>query len=336
MRELIISGNDSGQRLNKYLLKYLNNAPSSFVYKMLRKKNITLNGKKAAGDEILEDKDIVKLFLSEDTIEKLKKQGDVYSDEKSKNSKINKKQGQELQILYKTNDMIAVHKPVGILSQKASFDDYSINEMIVDYCMQNGLYTNDTTFTPSVCNRLDRNTSGIIMAGTSLKGSQYLSEIIRNGKIEKYYFALVDGLIDKDIEQKAYIKKDNDKNISVVINADVSDSINNKRSGYDYIETHFMPLSSNGRYTLLKIHLITGKSHQIRAGLKELGYPIAGDYKYGNSEVNRYFRNKYGLKSQFLHAGQLILPDGTIITDPLPKLFKNICSGEHLNYKLTG
>lgn len=331
MRELIISGNDSGQRLNKYLLKYLNNAPSSFVYKMLRKKNITLNGKKAAGDEILEDKDIVKLFLSEDTIEKFKKQGDVYSDGKSRNSKVNKQKASDLQILFKTNDIIAVHKPVGILSQKACADDYSINEMIVEYCMQNGLCKNDTTFIPSVCNRLDRNTSGIITAGISLKGSQYLSEIIRNGKIEKYYFAVVKGLIDKDIEQKAYIKKDNDKNISVIINAGISDNIN----GYDCIETHFTPLSSNGRYTLLKIHLITGKSHQIRAGLKELGYPIAGDYKYGDARVNRYFRNKYGLKSQFLHAGQLILPDGTVINDPLPKLFINVCSGEHLNYKLT-
>lgn len=335
MRELIISGNDSGQRLNKYLLKYLGNAPSSFVYKMLRKKNITLNGKKAAGDEILEDNDIVKLFLSDETIEKFKKQADVISDGESRNSKINKQKAFNLQILYKTNDIIAVHKPVGILSQKACADDYSINEMIVEYCTQNGLYKNDTTFTPSVCNRLDRNTSGIITAGISLKGSQYLSEIIRNGKIEKYYFAVVNGLIDKDIEQKAYIKKDNDKNISVIINADASDSINNKKPGYDYIETYFTPLSSNGRYTLLKIHLITGKSHQIRAGLKELGYPIVGDYKYGNSEVNRYFRNKYGLKSQFLHAGQLILPDGTVITDPLPKLFIDVCTGEHLNYKLT-
>ncbi|MDE5872862.1 MAG: RluA family pseudouridine synthase, partial [Lachnospiraceae bacterium] len=119
MRELKISGNDTGQRLNKYLMKYLDKAPSSFVYKMLRKKNITLNGKKAVGDEILEDNDIVTLFLSEETIDKFKKHTGGVSSDFNKNQKhIN------LNILYKTSDIVAVHKDVGVLSQKAKADDY--------------------------------------------------------------------------------------------------------------------------------------------------------------------------------------------------------------------
>lgn len=322
MRELKISGNDAGQRLNKYLMKYLDKAPSSFVYKMLRKKNITLNGKKAVGDEILEDNDIVTLFLSEETIDKFKKHaGGLSSDFNKKNQKhIN------LSILYKTSDILAVHKDVGVLSQKAKADDYSINEMIVDYCQKEGIVLSDSTFKPSVCNRLDRNTSGIILAGISLKGSRYLSKILRTRELEKYYFAVVKGLMDKETEQKAYITKDSGKNVSEIVNADAFTG----KEDYDYIETYFMPLSSNGKYTLLKIHLITGKSHQIRAGLKALGYPIIGDYKYGDTAVNAYFRNKYGLKSQFLHAGQVILPDKTVIDDPLPKLFQDICEGEHL------
>lgn len=341
MRELKISGNDTGQRLNKYLMKYLDKAPSSFVYKMLRKKNITLNGKKAAGDEILEDNDIVTLFLSEETIDKFKKHTDGVS------SDFNKKNQHHihLSILYKTSDILAVHKDAGVLSQKAKADDYSINEMIVDYCQKERIVPSDSTFKPSVCNRLDRNTSGIILAGISLKGSRYLSKLLRTRGLEKYYFAVVKGLLNKETKQKAYITKDSGKNVSELVSAEIfknniaakkEDAKNimqktiSQKEDYDYIETYFTPLSSNGKYTLLKIHLITGKSHQIRAGLKALGHPIIGDYKYGDADVNAYFKDKYGLKSQLLHAGQVILPDKTVIDDPLPKLFQDICEGEHL------
>lgn len=325
MRELKISGNDAGQRFNKYLMKYLDKAPSSFVYKMLRKKNITLNGKKAAGDEILEDNDIVTLFLSEETIEKFKKNG---ANKKNKNN-INQN-NTNLKILYKTNDILAVHKDVGMLSQKAAAEDYSMNEQIADYCQKEGIVASGSTFKPSVCNRLDRNTSGIILAGISLKGSQYLSKVLRTREVEKYYFAVVNGFMDKATKQKAYIRKDSVKNVSGVVDVkEFTDDFVSKED-YDYIETYFTPISSNGTYTLLKIHLITGKSHQIRAGLKALGYPIIGDYKYGDAAVNAYFRHKYGLKSQLLHAGQVILPDKTVIDDPLPKLFFDICEGENL------
>ncbi len=394
MRELKISGNDAGQRLNKYLMKYLDKAPSSFVYKMLRKKNITLNGKKAAGDEILEDNDIVTLFLSEETIDKFKISASVLSSDVNKNSKIsasglssdvNRKSKMfasslssdfnrqskmsaascSLKILYKTNDIIAVHKDAGVLSQKAKADDYSMNEQIADYCQNEGIVASGSTFKPSVCNRLDRNTSGIILAGISLRGSQYLSKLLRTREVEKYYFAVVKGIMDQETEQKAYITKDNGKNVSELVDTkefaekfaddfvtpkddtekimpDMTQNVMrnitpnikkktiNRKEDYDYIETYFTPISNNGTYTLLKIHLITGKSHQIRAGLKAIGYPIIGDYKYGDAAVNAYFRHKYGLKSQLLHAGQVILPDKTVIDDPLPKLFQDICKGEHL------
>lgn len=335
MRELKISGNDAGQRFNKYLMKYLDKAPSSFVYKMLRKKNITLNGKKAAGDEILQDNDIVTLFLSEETIEKFKMSAASYSDygaDKKNENNVNQNNtnNARLKILYKTSDILAVHKDAGVLSQKAKAEDYSINEQIADYCQKEGIVPYDSTFKPSVCNRLDRNTSGIILAGISLKGSQYLSRILRTREVEKYYFAVVKGIMDKETEQKAYIRKDSGKNVSEVVDVkEFTDDFVSKKD-YDYIETYFTPISNNGSYTFLKIHLITGKSHQIRAGLKAIGYPIIGDYKYGDAAVNAYFRHKYGLKSQLLHAGQVILPDKTIIDDPLPQLFQDICEGENL------
>ena len=139
MQELTITDLEAGQRLNKYMMKYLNQAPSSFIYKMLRKKNITRNGKKASGDEILECGDVLKVFLADETIEKFR----VVNTEKthSNNMKqhdtgISKQEpGIALQILYQDSDILAVHKPAGVLSQKAQKDDYSINEAIIDYCL---------------------------------------------------------------------------------------------------------------------------------------------------------------------------------------------------------
>ena len=159
MQELTITDLEAGQRLNKYMMKYLNQAPSSFIYKMLRKKNITRNGKKASGDEILECGDVIKLFLADETIEKfrvVKSAGSATSDGSAQASR--QKPGITLQILYQDPDILAVHKPVGVLSQKAKKDDYSINEAIVDYCLSMRILTVKQleTFHPSISNRLDR------------------------------------------------------------------------------------------------------------------------------------------------------------------------------------
>lgn len=187
MQELTITDLEAGQRLNKYMMKYLNQAPSSFIYKMLRKKNITRNGKKASGDEILECGDVIKLFLADETIEKfrvVKSAGSATSDGSAQASR--QKPGITLQILYQDPDILAVHKPVGVLSQKAKKDDYSINEAIVDYCLSMRILTVKQleTFHPSISNRLDRNTSGIILAGISLKGSQTLARILKGHTCE--------------------------------------------------------------------------------------------------------------------------------------------------------
>jgi len=328
MIELKISSNDSGQRLNKYLLKYLNNAPSSFIYKMIRKKNIVLNDKKAKGDEILSANDSVKLYLSDDTIKKFRNSNtlNVAMNTGNNSAKF------DLQILYTDTDVLAVHKPAGILSQKSQKDDISINEHIINYCYNNYDMALFQTFKPSICNRLDRNTSGIILAGKTLKGSQYLSEKLKSRDIDKYYYTIVNGLISNEIHSIAYIKKDKDNNISEVISEEIYKQKHINVSEYDKIETIFIPVSSNHKFTLLKIKLITGKSHQIRAHLKNLGFPIIGDTKYGSKNINLYIKNTYKLTHHLLHAGECII-DNIIIKDPLPELFKNICENEGLETK---
>lgn len=315
MQELTITDLEAGQRLNKYMMKYLNQAPSSFIYKMLRKKNITRNGKKASGDEILECGDVIKVFLADETIEKFR----VVQASKQTS-------GITLQILYQDPDILAVHKPVGVLSQKAKKDDYSINEAIVDYCLSMRILNAKQleTFHPSISNRLDRNTSGIILAGISLKGSQTLARILKGHTCEKYYYTIVAGEMKQCIHEKAYIVKDTKKNQSKIQK--------HESPGASMIETAFTPLCTKNGFTLLQVQLFTGKSHQIRAHLQSLGYPMAGDTKYGNPAVNRKLRERYHLNHQLLHAGRLVLPDIPEITDPLPAEFKKIADGLELKF----
>lgn len=353
MTEICVSDRDDGQRLNKYLMKYLNEAPASFVYKMLRKKNIVINGTRAKGDEILCSGDVITLYLSDETIAKFRRGNitpnhlaDVSSDTKNGISANN------LMVLYQNEDIMAVHKPAGVLSQKAKADDYTINECIVDYCRAKGVLDAHAfeTFTPSVCNRLDRNTSGILLAGISLHGSQYLTRILKARQADKYYYTIVRGELCDSLHVKAYIRKDREENMSAIISEsdyaklpDKYDKNNTENAGshckadYAKIETMFIPLDVVSGYTLLKVKLITGKSHQIRAHLKFLGYPVLGDTKYGDVAVNNRMRKQYKLKHHLLHAGMVVLyqnldqKEQIVIRDDVPDMFRTIGKGLGLN-----
>lgn len=294
MRELIISKNEANQRLDKYLAKYLNQAPTSFIYKMLRKKNIVLNGKKAAGKEKLQAGDSVKLFLAEDTIEKFIEQ---------KHTVRKRLPGHMPEVIYEDADVLLLNKPAGMLSQKANPSDVSVVDYITEYLLRSGQVTETDlhTFHPGICNRLDRNTSGLIAAGKSLAGLQELSLGFYDRTFRKYYHCLVKGKVDKQIHLNGYLKKDHRTNRVTVIQESETDA--------QPIETEYRPLESNGKYTLLEVHLITGKTHQIRAHLASAGHPLIGDYKYGDRSLNDRFREKYGLKSQLLHAYRLEFPE---------------------------
>ena len=185
MRMLTVSKNEAGQRLDKLLAKYLNLAGKSFIYKMMRKKNITLNGKKCDGSEHLTEGDEIKLFLAEETIEKFSE------------VKIQKVQKKKLDIVYEDEHILLINKPSGMLSQKAKETDESLVEYLIDYLLDSGKLKKEdlACFRPSVCNRLDRNTSGIVAAGRSLPGLQIMSEVIKDRSLGKYYVCVVRGIV---------------------------------------------------------------------------------------------------------------------------------------------
>lgn len=318
MKEIRISENEANQRLDKFLRKYMSQAPAGFFYKMLRKKNIVLNEKKASGKEKLVEGDCVKLFLSEETIA-----GFTGTDRKEPAAEL----GCELDIIYEDKHIMLLNKPAGMLSQKAKASDVSMAEAVTGYLLGSGQLTGEDlrTFHPGICNRLDRNTTGIITAGKSLAGLQELSRGFRERTFRKYYRCIVKGRVQKSEYIKGYLTKDPSKNrISVQTHPSEDAAL---------IETKYTPIAERGGFTLLEVHLITGKTHQIRGHLASIGHPIVGDYKYGSRRVNDYFRTSNGLKYQLLHAYRLEFPEmsgtldylsGRTFTAQEPELFRRV------------
>lgn len=290
MRIVTVTKNEAGQRLDKLLLKYLNLAGKSFIYKMLRKKNITLNAMKCDGSEKLNEGDEIKLFLSDETIEKFSE------------TKIQNVRKVKLSIVYEDEHIILINKPSGMLSQKAEEGDESLVEYLIDYLLSRGEITAEElkTFRPSICNRLDRNTSGIVICGKSLTGLQVMSKVIKERTIEKYYLCVVKGRLDEPQTITGYLFKDEKANQVTVLEQ--------TREGALPIETEYLPLKTGKYFTLLEVKLITGRSHQIRAHLSSIGHPILGDYKYGDETVNKAIRRDYNITSQMLHSYRLVMP----------------------------
>lgn len=328
MQEIKVGKNESGQRLDKLLSKYLDTAPKSFLYKMLRKKNIKLNGGKAQGKELLAEGDKVQLYLSDETIAGFRSASKKST---AATQSVPVRPLSASQIIYEDSDILILNKKKGQLSQKAKPTDISLNEQLVAYCEnKNG---NLGLFKPSVCNRLDRNTSGLLLCGISLAGSQYLSKVLKNRSLDKYYVTIVKGCIREPMTIKGYLLKDEKSNRVQVLPV-LRDTLvvpngtkeaQAKEAGAA-IETKYEPLMSNEAYTLLRVKLVTGKTHQIRAHLASIGHPIIGDYKYGDCRLNDGFK-KYGLYDQLLHACEVYFPidgspwSGKCFTAEKPELF---------------
>lgn len=326
MREIEISLQEAGQRLDKFLGKYMSKAPKSFFYKMMRKKNIILNGKKVTGAEKLQEKDIIKLFLAEETIAKFQEE---------KHIAFKTQHSASLDIVYEDEEILVLNKERGMLSQKAKKEDVSLVEYIADYVMSPEEQKN-TAFRPGICNRLDRNTTGLVVAGKTIKSLQYCNQLFRDRDLRKYYLCLVKGKVDKRADIDGYLIKNENHNRVQITTTQSKDAVR--------IRTAYEPLAygvwKEQTYTLLKVHLITGKSHQIRAHLKSIGHPIVGDTKYGEKAMYHRFKKDFGICYQLLHAWQLHIGNAAYLPEkyhnqvweaPLPEDFCTVLNG--LNIK---
>lgn len=334
MQEFKIGANEAGQRLDKFLHKYLKEAGSSFLYKMLRKKNITLNKKKADGKEVLAIGDEVQFFFSDETFLKFRGNAILQNNcEKRKEndglksiakiSERNSSSGKQknirflhqyesayeklkgITIVYEDENILLLNKPAGILSQKSENTDLSVNEWLIGYLLKTHKISEEQldTFKPSICNRLDRNTSGLMICGKSLSGSQKMNSLIKERKIRKFYRTFVKGRVETGAYIKGFLKKD--KKLNKVF---LQESADNDKE-FVPIETAYEPISYKNGYTYLEVELITGKTHQIRAHLASIGHPLLGDEKYGNREWNRSFKEVRLPKWQLLHSYRIEFPE---------------------------
>ena len=316
MKEFVIKSNEANQRFDKYLKKLLPNAGTSFIYKMLRKKNITINKKKATGKEIISNGDVVNIFFSDETFEKFSTND---SELKSCFETLSTLDLAGLQIIKETADILVANKPANMLSQKAADTDISANERLIGYLIKTNQlsYEDYKTFKPSVCNRLDRNTTGLILMGKTLNGLQELSKSLKDRSINKYYRTIVSGEISSSMTIKGYLTKNTSTNKVTITDDKISEDS-------QYIETAYKPVSCKNNLTLLEVHLITGRSHQIRAHLASIGHPIIGDYKYGNDSINRLYRDKYKVRHQLLHAHRIEFNDENQVIAPTPAIYNEI------------
>ena len=335
MRTITAGKNEEGQRLTRVLSKYLRTAPDSFLYRMLRKKNIVLNGQKATGKEILQAGDEIRIYMSEDTV--LKFGGPVldlsaeHDDEPDTGTALS----DEI-IIYEDDQLIVVNKPAGMLSQKSTGSDRSLIDQIIAHMKSTGELTDSqmVTFRPGLVSRLDRNTSGITVAGKTLASLRILNEMTKRHVFRKYYLALVEGRMTEPLLLEGYWTKDKRRNKAVI----------SKRpsEGASSVRTAVFPLScgtdvlSDKIASCVRIELLTGKGHQIRAHLASAGHPLIGDVKYGAK--CSAFRNGH-----MLHAFELVFPEGCVSEDssltylngrtfraPLPDDFKIALNAFHI------
>lgn len=284
MREIIIKENDAGQRLDKFMEKRFPSMPKPLIYKYLRKKCVRVNGRRTdQADLRLITGDRLTFFISDEFFEEQKKETEFLDLSPS------------FGIVYEDKNILLAEKPVGLLCQSDEKENRNtlINH-IKSYLYQKGEYrpSEEQTFSPALCNRIDKNTHGIVISAKNAESLRILNEKIRNREIQKFYRCLVFGKMPKQSDTvTAYLKKDAQENHVHVIPAQ------DPENRYKKIVTSYQVIREFGNVSELEVELHTGRTHQIRAHMAFIGHPLVGDGKYGKEEDNKAFSFRYQVLS---------------------------------------
>ena len=286
MKEFQIKRNDAGQRLDKFLSKAVKGLPTSLMYKCIRTKKIKVNRARTEQKYILQEGDIVQLFIKDEFFDSPEKDNSALANITPK-----------LTIVYEDENIILCNKRPGVLVHED--DEGKDNTLIMHikaYLYQKGEYDpeNEQSFAPALCNRIDRNTGGIVIGAKNAEAIRVMNEKIKNDEISKFYYCVVHGKMPKKSDTlTGFLLKDSDKNQVKIFDKQIKGSKN--------IITKYKVVSEKNGMSLLEIELVTGRTHQIRAHMSYIGHPLLGDGKYG---VNKDDRAK-GYKYQALYAYRL-------------------------------
>jgi 23S rRNA pseudouridine955/2504/2580 synthase len=285
LKEIIIGENEKGQRLDRFLLKYLNNSSRANIYKLLRKKVVKVNSKREKENYFLQKDDKIQIYLSDEAFNKLVKEE---SNEMVKDF--------NLDIVYEDNDILIVNKPKGLLTHP---DKKEYKKTLATRVQSYLKHLQTHTFKPASVNRLDQNTSGLVIFCKTYESLKKYNEMMRDRDIKKYYLCIVHGKVSKEGEIKGYLSKNTKKNV-------VEIAKNNYNNKGQFIHTKYRSLECYGEFTLLEVEILTGRTHQIRASLSKINHPIIGDTKYGGKKMKN-------ITTQVLHAYKLVIDDKEFI-----------------------
>ncbi len=290
MRELKVGKNDAGQRLDKFLLKTLRDMPQSFLYKAVRTKKIKLNRKRTTPSQILAEGDCLQLFISPDFFADGKEATDIEKTLSAITPSFN--------IVYEDENILLIDKKAGIsVHEDETNDKNNLIMQIWAYLYKKGEYSpkDEQSFSPALCNRIDRNTGGIVIAAKNAQALRIMNEKIKNRELSKFYLCAVHGTPSPDKAViEAYLLKNEDENSVRIF--DKNPPKNAKK-----IITGYKTLSSKNGISLLEVELFTGRTHQIRAHMAHIGHPLLGDGKYAKNKDDR----KIGYKYQALYSYKL-------------------------------
>lgn len=279
MKTFTIAENDANQRLDKFLQKAAPLLPKSLLYKSLRTKRIKLNGKRADISTRLSTGDVVSLYLNDEFFSPDKAAYDFLS------------APPDLSILYEDENILLINKPAGLcVHEDNEHSPDTLIRRIQHYLYQKGefLPEKENSFTPSLCNRIDRNTSGIVIAAKNAESLRILNECIKARELKKFYLCVVTGILSpKEATLKAFLLRRPNESLVRVFDSPKPDART--------ILTKYKALSYSKKNTLAEVELLTGRTHQIRAHFAHIGHPLLGDGKYGDNMINRQYRQKYQL-----------------------------------------
>lgn len=294
MFEIKITENEAGQRLDRFLRKYLKEYSLGDIYKLFRKNKVKVNGKREKENYMIALGDTLQLYIVKPEAGKGSKAAAVPKVAKS------------IEVVYEDANILIADKPVGLLTHpdKPGDTDTLIDRALYHIYKKAGT-DSSLTFTPAVCNRLDRNTGGIVIIAKNYKSLKGINHSIRDRNIKKLYLCVVAGKLKEQGEIKGFLQKDEESNMVRILG--------NKEEDAKEIHTIYRTLyvsdpsrEAGKTFSLLEVELVTGRSHQIRAHLASIGHPLIGDIKYGDKGINEYFKKKFGLKHQFLYAYKVV------------------------------